>query len=327
MKLVIGFKGVSLVHTRLTKFAFLLALGPSLLFASTLRADEIGSFAKRIKDTVNPHFEGDQFGAGSISQTMEKRYDSTFDEPAPFDSMFGSDDVGGILLRLQPEKPLKQLRLKSATFRVENGAVDTVLFRLGTADGKQTEFRVPATIVPAAALMAADRRLVLLSLAVGSGNRGVGRTHVELAAAHPAIASHQMAYMASRLDLSLQNVMEGDGHYYILCEKAYKLSLKSFSTRDDLFSVRCRIDRDDTTPAGLTDAWKTTLTGQEKQWFHILNDFATVHRLVRNAMDHYVVGFPEDDFIQLLKKLQPIYEKHKMTKEQSDELRLVLMKF
>lgn len=307
---------------RIATCAVVLALGP-VLFATSLRADEIGGFAKRIKEMVNPHFDGDQFGDGSVSKTMEDRYNAAFEGQAPFDVMFGSDDVGGILLRLQPEKPVKVLHLKSATFRLESGAVDTVLFRL-VGDFKPVEFRVPATIVPAAALMAADKRLVLLTLSVGSGQPGVGRTHVELAAAHPAIANHQMAYMASRLDLSLQNVMAGHGRNYILCEKAFKLSPKSFSARDDLFTVRCRIDNEETTPAGLTEVWRNTLDDNERQWFCILNNFATVHRLVRATMDHYIVGFPEDDFVQLLKRLQPVYEKHKMTKEQSDELRVLL---
>ena len=51
---------------RLTTCAVVLALG-SVCFATTLRADEIGGFAKRIKETVNPHFDGDQFGDGSVT--------------------------------------------------------------------------------------------------------------------------------------------------------------------------------------------------------------------------------------------------------------------
>jgi len=309
------------VTHRPTKFAVLLVAGLMLL-AATLRAEE-PSFAKRIKDTVNPHFEGEQFGDGTILKTLGDRYNANFQQDT-FDNMFSSDDVGGILLRPHPEKPVKVLRLKSATFRLENAEVDTVLFKLST-DAGQTEFRVPATIVPAAALMAADKRLVLLTLACGSSSGP--KSHVDLAAAHPAIANHQLGYMATQLDLTLQNVMEGHGRNYLLCEKAYRLSLKSFSSRDDLFTVRCRIDRTETTPAGITDAWRHTLGDEQKTYFRVLNNFVTVRRLVRGVLDRYIAGFPEDDFVKLLKQLQPIYEKHKMTKEQAAEMHTLLTKF
>jgi hypothetical protein len=311
------------VSNRLTKLAVVFTLG-LLLTPTTARAEE-PSFAKRIKETVNTHFEGDQFGQGTILQMLEDRYNSNFQQ-GNFDEMFGSDDVGGILLRPNPEKPVKVLHLKSATFRLEEGAVDNVLFKLSTDVG-QAEFRAPATIVPAAALMAADKRLVLLTLACGSSGSGIAKSHVELAAAHPAIANHQLGYMATQLDLSLQNVMEGHGRNYILCEKAWRLSLKSFSTRDDLFTVRCRIDRTETTPAGITDAWRRTLGDDQKRYFRVLNNFVMVRRLVRSVLDHYIVGFPEDDFVKLLKRLQPIYEKHKMSKEQADEMHTMLTKF
>jgi hypothetical protein len=304
---------------RLTKVAVLLATGLVLL-ATTLRAEE-PNFAKRIKETVNPHFDGEQFGDGTILRTLGDRYNATFQQDT-FDNMFSSDEVGGILLRPHPEKPVKVLRLKSATFRVENAEVDTVLFKL-TTDSGQTEFRVPATIVPAAALMAADKRLVLLTLACGSRSGGP-KSHVDLAAAHPAIANHQLGYMATTLDLSLQNVMAGHGRNYLLCEKAYRLSLKSFSSRDDLFNVRCRIDQTETTPAGITDAWRQSLGDEQRTYFRILNNFVTVRRLIRGVLDRYVAGFPEDDFVKLLKQLQPTYEKHKMTKEQAEELHTLL---
>ena len=307
---------------RLTKVAVLLATGLVLL-ATTLRAEE-PSFAKRIKETVNPQFDGEQFGDGTILRTLGDRYNATFQQDT-FDNMFSNDEVGGILLRPHPEKPVKVLRLKSATFRVENAEVDTVLFKL-TTDSGQTEFRVPATIVPAAALMAADKRLVLLTLACGSGSGGQ-RSHVDRAAAHPAIANHQLGYMATTLDLSLQNVMAGHGRNYLLCEKAYRLSLKSFSSRDDLFNVRCRIDQTETTPAGITDAWRQSLGAEQRTYFRILNNFVTVRRLIRGVLDRYVAGFPEDDFVKLLKQLQPVYEKHKMTKEQAEELHTLLTKF
>jgi len=306
---------------RLTKVAVLLATGLVLL-ATTLRAEE-PNFAKRIKETVNPHFDGEQFGDGTILRTLGDRYNATFQQDT-FDNMFSSDEVGGILLRPHPEKPVKVLRLKSATFRVENAEIDTLLFKL-TTDSGQTEFRVPATIVPAAALMAADKRLVLLTLACGSGSGGQ-RSHVDRAAAHPAIANHQLGYMATTLDLSLQNVMAGHGRNYLLCEKAYRLSLKSFSSRDDLFNVRCRIDQTETTPAGITDAWRQSLGDEQRTYFRILNNFVTVRRLIRGVLDRYVAGFPEDDFVKLLKQLQPTYEKHKMTKEQAEELHTLLTK-
>jgi hypothetical protein len=130
--------------------------------------------------------------------------------------------------------------------------------------------------------------------------------------------------MAAQLDLSLQNVMEGHGRNYLLCEKPWHLSLKSFSMRDDLFTVRCRIDRVETTPAGITEAWLGQLNDNEKRYFHVLNNFVAVRRLIRAVVDRYIVGFPEDDFLQLLKRLQPVYEKHKMTKEQAEELRTLL---
>src|SRR5580700_10294200 len=146
-------------------------------------------FARRIKDVVNPHFEGEQFGDGSTLRSIEDRYNVNF-QVASFDDAFNDDYVGGILLRSFPEKPVKVLHLKSATFRLEEAAVDTITFRLAT-ESDQMEFRVPATIVPAAALMAADRRLVLLTLACGSAGPGIARSHVDLAAVHPAIANHQ----------------------------------------------------------------------------------------------------------------------------------------
>jgi hypothetical protein len=304
-------------------FVVLLALSV-VLMATGLRADEAVGFAKRIKDVVNPRFEGEQFAEGSIPRTMEDRYDSAF-EPAPFDSMFGSDDVGGILLRAHPRRPVKVLRLDSATFRIENAEVDSVVFRLA-ADSKRLKFRVPATIVPAAALMAADRRLVLLTLSCGSA-RGDARSHADLAAAHPAIARHQMAFMAAQLDLSLLNVAGAHGRNYLLCENPWRLSLKSFSTRDSLFAVRCRVDAAETTPEGITAAWQERLDKNRRRWFGVLNDFAAVHRLVRAVLDGYVVGFPQSDFIKLLEQLQPIYEKHKMTQDQVDELRALLATF
>ena len=288
------------------------------------RAEE-PDFAKRIKETVNAHFDGDQFGAGTVLRTLEDRYNANF-QVASFDEMFGSDNVGGILLRSYPEKPVKVLHLKSATFKLENADVDTVLFRLAT-ESDQIEFRVPATIVPAAALMAADKRLVLLTLACNSGGGGP-RSHVDLAAIHPAIADHQLGYMAAQLDLSLGNVMGGGhGRNYLLCEKAWHLSLKSLSARDDLFNVRCRLDNIETTPPGITDAFRSRLGSDQKRYFHVLNNFVTVRRLIRSVIGHYVVGFPEDDFIKLLKQLQPIYEKHKLTKEQAEEMHTMLTKF
>jgi hypothetical protein len=304
--------------------AVLLVSGLTLL-ANPVRGDEALSFAGRIKKTVNPNFDGDQFAEGTILRQMEDRYNNAFQADSPqtasFQQMFSSDNVGGILLRLQPDRPVKALQLESATFRLEKGEVDKVLFQL-KADSQQAEFRVPATIVPAAALMAADRRLVLLTLAVGFD--GGARSHAEMAAAHPAIAKHQMAYMATRLDMSLQNVMAGHGRNYLLCEKPWRLSLKSLAARDDLFSVRCRVDDAETTPAGITAAWRSRLGDDEKRWFRILNDFAVVHRLIRAVIDRHVVGFPEDEFVQLLKQLQPVYAKHKMTREQTEELHTLL---
>jgi hypothetical protein len=284
------------------------------------------TFAKRIKDVVKPHFEGEQFGDGTILKSLEDRYNNNF-EVASFDEMFGSDNVGGILLRSFPEKPVKVLRLKSASFKLENADVDTVLFRLQT-DSDQIEFRVPATIVPAAALMAADQRLVLLTLACGSREPGQGHSHVEMAATHPAIVNHQLGYMAAQLDLSLSNVMGGGhGRNYLLCEKAWHLSLKSLAARDDLFTVRCRLDNIETTPPGITDAFRHRLGEDQKRYFRVLNNFVTVRRLVRAVIGHYIVGFPEDDFIKLLKQLQPVYEKHKLTKEQAEEMHTMLTKF
>ena len=211
---------------RLTKLSVVLAAG-LVLIGSTLRAEE-PDFAKRIKETVNPHFEGDQFGDGTILRTLEDRYNANF-QVASFDEMFGSDNVGGILLRTFPEKPVKVLRLKSATFKLEKAEVDTVLFRLAT-ESDQIEYRVPATIVPAAALMAADQRLVLLTLACSNGRPAGAHSHVDLAAIHPAIANHQLGYMAAQLDLSLGNVMGmAHGRNYLLCEKAWHLTPKSLS--------------------------------------------------------------------------------------------------
>jgi hypothetical protein len=310
-----------LVVHRPTRCAVLLALG-LVCFATRSPADELGGFSKRIKQAVNPNFDGDQFADNSIVRQMSNHYADAFPQATSFQTNFSSDNVGGILLRLRAEGPVKPVQLKSASFRIEHGDVDKVLFRL-TAENQQTEFRVPATIVPAAALMAADRRLVLLTLAVGF-NRGNLHSHADMAAAHPAIVKHQLAYMAASLDLSLQNVMTGHGRNYILCEKPWKLSLKEFSERDDLFKVRCRIDRAETTPPGMTDAWRESLADKQREWFGILNNFATVHRLVRAAIDRDLVGFPEQDFIKLLKELQPIYEKHKLTKEQAAELRTML---
>jgi hypothetical protein len=281
------------------------------------------AFAKRIKDVVNPRFEGEQFGEGSVLQKLEDRYNANFQVgTGSFDDMFGSDNVGGILLRSYPEKPVKVLHLTSASFKLEPGDLEMVHFRLGT-DTEQLDYRVPATIVPAAALMAADQRLVLLTLSCGSA-----RSHVDLAATHPAIVNHQLGYMAAQLDLSLTNVMGmGHGRNYLLCEKAWHLSLKSLSAREDLFTVRCRIDNIETTPPGITDAFRSRLGSDQKRYFRVLNNFVTVRRLVRSVIGHYITGFPEDDFIKLLKQLQPIYEKQKMTKEQAEEMHLMLTKF
>jgi hypothetical protein len=286
------------------------------------RRPEEPDFARRIKDVVNPHFDGEQFGDGSTLHSIEDRYNVNF-QVASFDDAFNDDYVGGILLRSFPEKPVKVLHLKSATFRLEDGPVEQVLFRLNT-DSDQFEFRVPATIVPAAALMAADKRLVLLTLAVGSGP---GRSHVDMAATHPAIANHQLGYMAAQLDLSLSNVMAGHGRNYLLCEKAWHLSPKAFTTRDDLFTVRCRVGRTETTPPGITDSFRARLGDDQRRYFRVLNNFVTVRRLVRAVIGHYVVGFPENDFIKLLTQLQPVYEKYKMTKEQADEMHLMLTRF
>ena len=285
--------------------------------------EEEPDFARRIKEVVNPHFEGEQFGEGSITQTTEDRYNSNF-QVSTFDDEFSNDNVGGILLRSFPEKPVKVLHLKSATFTLEDGLVENLRFRL-TTDTDQLEFHVPATIVPAAALMAADRRLVLLTLACGSTNGA--HSHVDLAAIHPAIANHQLGYMAAQLDLSLGNVMTGHGRNYLLCEKAWHLSLKSFQARDDLFTVRCRVDRVETTPPGITEAFWRHLGDDQRRYFRVLNNFVTVRRLIRSVIGHYVVGFPEDDFVKLLKQLQPIYEKHKLTKEQAEEMHTMLTKF
>ena len=306
---------------RPTRCAVLLAAG-LVCFATTSPADDAGGFSKRIKQAVNPNFDGEQFADSTILRQMGSRYGDAFPQATSFQSNFTSDNVGGILLRLRPEGTIKPIALKSASFRIEQGDVERVLFKL-TAENQQTEFRVPATIIPAAALMAADRRLVLLTLSAFS-NRGNVHSHADMAAAHPAIIKHQLVYMAASLDLSLQNVMSGHGHNYILSEKPWKLSLKEFSARDDLFKVRCRIGKAETTPPGMTDAWRDSLADKQREWFGVLNNFATVHRLVRAAIDHDLVGFPEDDFIKLLKELQPIYEKHKLTKDQVADLKTML---
>ena len=313
-----------MVH-RSTRCAVLLAVlfGVGFAcFAARLPADDARGFSKRIKQTVNPNFEGDQFAANTIARQMSNRYNDAFPTAATFQQNFSSDNVGGILLRLKPDGTPKPIELKSASFRIENGDIDRVLFKL-TADGQQSEFRVPATIIPAAALMAADKRLVLLTLSAFSNRPGV-RSHADLAAAHPAIVKHQLVYMGASLDLSLQNVMNGHGVNYVLCEKPWKLSLKEFSDRDDLFKVRCRVGRAETTPPGMTEAWRDSLANKQREWFTVLNNFATVHRLVRAAIDRNLVGFPEDEFIKLLKQLQPIYEKHKLTKDQATELQTLL---
>ena len=309
-----------MVH-RSTRCAVLLAVG-LVCFATRSPADELGGFSKRIKQAVNPNFDGDQFADNTIVRQMSNHYADAFPQATSFQTNFSSDNVGGILLRLRSDGPVKPVQLTSASFRIENGDVDKVVFRL-TAENQQTEFRVPATIVPAAALMAADRRLVVLTLSAFS-NSGNVHSHADMAAAHPAIVKHQLAYMAASLDLSLQNVMTGHGHNYILCEKPWKLSLKEFSERDDLFKVRCRVGRAETTPPGMTEAWRDSLADKQREWFGVLNNFATVHRLVRSAIDHDLVGFPENDFIKLLKQLQPIYEKHKLTKDQAAELQTLL---
>jgi hypothetical protein len=309
------------VVCRSTRCAVFVALG-LVCFATPLPADDGGSFSKRIKQAVDPNFDGEQVADNTISRQMGNRYNDAFPTAATFQQNFSSDNVGGILLRLKPEGSVKPIELKSASFRIETGDVDKVLFRL-TADNQQTEFRVPATIVPAAALMAADRRLVLLTLSAFS-NRGNVHSHADMAAAHPAIVNHQLVYMAASLDLSLQNVMMGHGHNYILAEKPWKLSLKEFSDRDDLFKVRCRVGRAETTPPGMTDAWHESLADKQREWFTILNNFATVHRLVRAAIDHDLVGFPENDFIKLLKELKPSYAKHRLTKDQVAELKSLL---
>ena len=315
---------------RFAPFAALaVVLIPALIPALTpaaLRADEAAAFARRIREAVNPQFEGEQFGDGTITRIMEDRYVSTF-EPQTFNQSMNNDNVGGIVLRPEAQQPLKVLHLKRATFTIDDTAdVSSVIFRLA-ADSNQVELRVHATIVPAAALMATDRRLVLLTLAAGSGRQSGPRSHAQLAAAHPAIARHQLAYMATRLDLSLSNVMGEHGHYYILCEKPWRLGLNSFAKSDDLFTVRCRIGSADTTPPGITQAWRKRLRDEERVWLGELNDFVTVRRLVRGVLNRSVVGFPEDDFIALLKRLQPTYEKHKLTPQQVNELSALLTNF
>jgi hypothetical protein len=94
-----------------------------------------------------------------------------------------------------------------------------------------------------------------------------------------------------------------------------------------LFNVRCRLGDIETTPVGITDVYRSRLGSDQKRYFRVLNNFVTVRRLVRAVIGHYIVGFPEDDYIKLLKQLQPIYEKHKMTPEQAHEMHTMLTTF
>src|ERR1700685_1122746 len=136
---------------RFAPFAALaVVLIPALIPALTpaaLRADEAAAFARRIREAVNPQFEGEQFGDGTITRIMEDRYVSTF-EPQTFNQSMNNDNEGGIVLRPEAQQPLKVLHLKRATFTIDDTAdVRSVIFQLD-ADSNQEGLGVYPEIFP-----------------------------------------------------------------------------------------------------------------------------------------------------------------------------------
>ena len=256
---------------------------------------------------------------GGILQTAQARFVKTFRlraySNASFDTYFYSNDVGGILVRDQPLDPSKTLKLDLLTFHVNeinNPAV--VLIKIGAA-GEQVELSVEASLVALAARMAADDRLVLLTMAVGSGS-DYSRTAEEMLAIHPAIAHHRLAIAAARIDDSFGSALDLADTYWVLSESPWQLSTKSFNNSDELFKLECRRHGTKIEIPNLTAKWKRELNPKQQAALRQLNDFFAVYRLINAATEGHLEGFPEEEFLFLLKQIQPHYEKQAVTIEE-----------
>jgi hypothetical protein len=283
-------------------------------FAQENVNQERRTFLKTLAVAVTP-IKGNH---GGILQVAETRYISTFRrstyDNATFDTYRYSNDVGGVLLRDHPLDANATLKLDQLTFQLDESKTPAEVLIKISAAGEQAELSVEASLVALAARMAADDRLVLLSMAVGSGTN-YDLTPEQMLAIHPALARHRLAVSAAIIDDSLgaENV---EAAYWVLGESPWQLSAKAFTPSADMFTLECRGIQTKVEIPNLTARWKRTLNLKQQTALQQLQDFVAVYRLINAAAEGHLEGFPEQEFLDLLKSIQPHYEAQAVTMEE-----------
>jgi hypothetical protein len=296
-----------------TASAMLLLCAVSASAQETANNEHIG-FQNKLAVAVTP-IAGNQ---GGILQVAEARYINTFRRStyynASFDTYRYSNDVGGVLLRDQPVVANATLKLEQLKFELDERKNPAVVLINVSAAGEQAELSVEASLVALAARMAADDRLVLLSMAVGSGTN-YDLTPEQMLAIHPAVARHRLAISAAIIDDSLgaENV---EAAYWVLGESPWQLSAKAFTPSADMFTLECRGIQTKVEIPNLTARWKRTLNLKQQTALQQLQDFVAVYRLINAAAEGHLQGFPEQEFLSLLKTIQPHYEAQAITIEE-----------
>lgn len=220
-----------------------------------------------------------------------------------------------ILVRSEPTNPDKTLQLDYMTFRLnEDRKPATVEIKLG-ANGQHAEYSVEASLLSVTALKVADESLCLLTFAAGCDKPGK-RSLEESLAIHPAIAHHQLALVAAVLAESLRALESAQGTTYILAESEWSVGVNAFNNKDGLYTVYERRGGERIHNPELTKKWRDQLNPDQLAALATFNDFLAVYRLINAAASGYIDGFPEEEFVSLLQKTQPYYEKQAVTPEQ-----------
>jgi hypothetical protein len=306
-----------LSHSRVYALLLVALFCASSVFAAESSNIKRREFQKELASVVSP-IQGNEAG---ILSTAEAKFIQTFQEPAQdnasYESYFYSNDVGGILLRNQPLDPNASLKLESVTFELDESKNPAVVTINLAAAGEEVTVSVEASLIALAARLAADNRLVLLSMAAGSGS-GNSLTAEEMLAIHPAISRHRLAVAAAIVDDSFGAPLV-EAAYWVLSETAWPLSIQSFDNSSDLFTLECRGLLTKIEITNLTTRWKRTLNPKQIAALEQVNDFIAVYRLVNAAVEGYLEGFPEQEFISLLKRIQPHYEAQAVTNEEEQQ--------
>jgi hypothetical protein len=257
--------------------------------------------------------------ASKALRAAAARYALTFNaeyDGASYKKYFLSDDVGGILLRNEPNDTSKMLKLDSLTFQLDetqSSKPARVNINLA-ANNEKVACSVDASIVFLAARMAADERdrLVLLTMAAGSGKPRPQQIR-DMLAIHPAIAGHQFVMAAALVDDSLMLRRVPGATHYILSEAEWSLNASAFSDEHHQFTLAGRLGTKKISSPTLTQEWFAKLDMSQRSAAEKLNEFIIVYRLINAAVEGYLEDFPEKDFAAFLAKIEPHYRAQAMT--------------